>query len=94
MNNNSYNRICDIIEAKGYTIHMTKDGRVVMKSVKANDGGFIGKAFVRTKAERKIIADKVAFQLNNARVSGTKNPDFEWVDCTLTFVQKKAKKTA
>lgn len=94
MNNNSYNRICDIIEAKGYTIHMTKDGRVVMKSVKANDGGFIGKAFVRTKAERKILADKVAFQLNNARVSGVKNPDFEWVDGTLTFVQKKAKKVA
>lgn len=88
------NRICDIIEAKGYTLHMTKDGRVVMKHVKSGNKGFIGKAFVRTKAERKILAEKVAFQINLAHVSGNKNPDFEWVDGTLTFVQKKAKKVA
>ena len=89
------NRICDIIEAKGYTLHMTKDGRVVMKHVKSGNKGFIGKAFVRTKAERKILAEKVAFQINLAHVSGNKNPDYEWDNGILSYkAPKKSKKAS
>ena len=52
------NRICDIIEAKGYTLHMTKDGRVVMKHVKSGNKGFIGKALYALRQSVKSLLSR------------------------------------
>ena len=88
--------IFDVMQEKGQKFKFSKQGVLYLNNFEVKETEKVAKKpYCLWKIEEgKRITNKALFELNRARVSGEKEPNFELKDGVLEFVPNQKKKKA